>query len=655
VSAGELFVRPEGGEALLARLFAVVRPEFRVDIYVPDGDDLVLGGGVCAVAACTGRRWARGLCETHWFRWKAAGRPETADFIATALPRADRAESLRGESFDFRGLPPRLKIELQFALQRRHDARGHGLSPRDVNRVVSLAVDAGDDSLLDRSLQHWLALLESKGWKRTTPAQAFLRYAWAELEELGDGGEVEAEYARDIWHARRLGLDVRGSHNRVRFDGIGQVWLRASVKRWVRFRLGSGRSLPTVQADAKALTRFARFLIDCYPDLNGGSELNRGVIEHFLSWLSSSGLAPKTRADGLVKLRTWLDDCRRHGWLTGLAADATIYDDDVPRPANSLPRFIPEFVMSQLESATALGRLPDDNTRNLVVLIMETGLRSGDARALPFNPLVDDSVGWPCLRFLNSKVATEQLIPLSPAAARAIRSQQDHVREYWPVGSPWLFPRVSGNSDGTRPFSYDTLRLRLARWQEVIDVRDEAGIPVRVTAHQFRHTVGTRLANAGVPQHFIQKLLGHRSPHMTAVYAHLHDTTLRRAFDEYCQQRVNIAGELLGYDPDLPTAEAEWMKHNLARIHDSLPNGYCGRPPQQECPHPNACLTCPDFQTTPEFLDVHRRQWETNRKLIATAEANGQFRLAANHRRVQNSLDRIIPALEGVEEGGHAP
>ena len=41
---------------------------------------------------------------------------------------------------------------------------------------------------------------------------------------------------------------------------------------------------------------------------------------------------------------------------------------------------------------------------------------------------------------------------------------------------------------------------------------------------------------------------------------------------------------------------------------DSLPNGYCGRPPQQDCPHPNACLTCPDFQTTPEFLDIHRRQ-----------------------------------------------
>ena len=84
------------------------------------------------------------------------------------------------------------------------------------------------------------------------------------------------------------------------------------------------------------------------------------------------------------------------------------------------------------------------------------------------------------------------------------------------------------------------------------------------------------------------------------------------------------------------------------------PNGYCGRPPQQDCPHPNACLTCPDFQTTPEFLDVHRHHATTNRKLIARADANGQFRLAGNLRRVQDSLDQIIPALESFDDNGTA-
>jgi hypothetical protein len=186
------------------------------------------------------------------------------------------------------------------------------------------------------------------------------------------------------------------------------------------------------------------------------------------------------------------------------------------------------------------------------------------------------------------------------------------------------------------------------RWQ---DLRDQAGQPVTVTGHQFRRTLGTRQINSGVPQHVVQKLPGHASPHMTAHYARVHDTTIRGAFDDYQRQRVNIAGQALGYDPDAPTAAAERVKHNLSRIRDSLPNGYCGRPPQQDCPHPNACLTCPGFQTTPEFPGTRRRQSTVNLRLITRAGANGQTRLADSLRQVQDSLERIIPALEAIPAG----
>ncbi len=151
-----------------------------------------------------------------------------------------------------------------------------------------------------------------------------------------------------------------------------------------------------------------------------------------------------------------------------------------------------------------------------------------------------------------------------------------------------------------------------------------------------------------VPQHVIQRLLGHASPQMTARYATLHDTTVRQAFDEYCRQRVNLAGDRIAYDPAAPTADAEWTKHNMARVQASLPNGYCGRPPQQDCPHPNACLTCPDFQTTPAFLDIHRRQRDETRILIATAEADGRLRLAVNHRQVHDNLNHLIDTLEAI-------
>jgi len=195
-----------------------------------------------------------------------------------------------------------------------------------------------------------------------------------------------------------------------------------------------------------------------------------------------------------------------------------LYHDDLPHRPAGLPRFVPEDVMAQLESEAALARLPDATTRHLVVVVIETGLRAGDACRLEPDCLVPDSVGWPCLRFTNNKAYAEQLVPITARAAEAIRAQQAEVARCWPA-SPWLFPAPRANPDGARAFTYNALRQRLGRRQAAIDLRDGAGRPARVSAHRFRHTAGTRWINQGVPQHVVQRLLGHSSPQMTATYA----------------------------------------------------------------------------------------------------------------------------------------
>jgi integrase len=469
------------------------------------------------------------------------------------------------------------------------------------------------------------------------------------LQLVAGEAALDGEWASDYWDAGRLGVPARRGRATARFDQISQAWLRDPVKRWSRFRLATGCAFATINAGALALTRFSWFLAACHPQIQEPAAITRPVLEDYLSWLVTERYSAPTRALSLSMIRVFFEACHRHGWLPGLAASATIYVEELPFHHDEIARFIPEYVMAQLESEEALAKIPHATTRHLVVLIMETGLRGGDACNLPFNPVLTDSSGWPCLRFEATKVRAEQLIPLSAKAAAAIGAQQDYVRQHWPAGSPWLFPGMTGNDDGSKPYSHSTFTQQLRRWQRVINLHDQAGVPVRVTGHQFRHTLGTRLINSGVPQHVVQKLLGHASPHMTGHYAKVHDATIREAFDRYQSQRVNITGQRIGYDPDAPTASAEWVKHNLNRVRDSLPNGYCGRPAQQDCPHPNACLTCPDFQTTPVFLQIHRRQAETNRRLITQADANGQQRLSENLRRVQANLERIIPALETLE------
>ena len=204
------------------------------------------------------------------------------------------------------------------------------------------------------------------------------------------------------------------------------------------------------------MSRFSAFLAERHPGIAGEAGITRPVLEDYLSWLLAKGYSAGTRALSLSMLRVFTEACHRHGWLPRLAPGAVIYVEELPPHHDQVARFIPEFVMAQLESPAALDRLPFTTTRNLVVVLIETGLRGGDACTLPFNPVLDDSAGWPCLRFEATKVRAEQLIPLSAKAAAAIRAQQEHVRQTWPAGSPWLFPGIAGNDDGHKPYSHRT-------------------------------------------------------------------------------------------------------------------------------------------------------------------------------------------------------
>ena len=120
-------------------------------------------------------------------------------------------------------------------------------------------------------------------------------------------------------------------------------------------------------------------------------------------------------------------------------------------------------------------------------------------------------------------------------------------------------------------------------------------------------------------------LLDYDSPQMTAHYARLHDKTVRRHWEQ--ARKVNIKGEAITLDPDGPLAEVAWAKQRVGRATQALPNGYCGLPVQQSCPHANACLTCPMFLTTPQFLPQHREHRHQVLQLITAAEARGQARL----------------------------
>ena len=126
-------------------------------------------------------------------------------------------------------------------------------------------------------------------------------------------------------------------------------------------------------------------------------------------------------------------------------------------------------------------------------------------------------------------------------------------------------------------------------------IRDSNGrLAVWVHPHRFRHHLATSLVNEGIHLSVIQWVLDHGSIEMTARYSHLDDETVKREMSSF-HERVNIRGERIALPVGGPLEQAAWMKERIARAKQALPNGYCGLPLVQSCPHPNACLSCENF------------------------------------------------------------
>jgi hypothetical protein len=95
------------------------------------------------------------------------------------------------------------------------------------------------------------------------------------------------------------------------------------------------------------------------------------------------------------------------------------------------------------------------------------------------------------------------------------------------------------------------------------------------------------------------------------------------------------------------------MKERIARAKQALPNGYCGLPLVQTCPHPNACLSCDNFLTDGSFRAVHKDQLQHTRMLRERAERDGRLRLVELLERDERSLTRILHGLDTIDTDQH--
>ena len=174
--------------------------------------------------------------------------------------------------------------------------------------------------------------------------------------------------------------------------------------------------------------------------------------------------------------------------------------------------------------------------------------------------LLQDKDGDYFLKYYQWKMKKDHIIPISKEVAELIQVHE----KYTDPSCEYLFATKQG-----LPLKQDTFRTALNDLAVEEEIVDRQGKVFRFHAHAFRHTVGTKMINNGVPQHIVQKFLGHESPEMTSRYAHIFDETLKIEFEKFQERLVTKEGEFVNFEKKELTIQ---IFNGLKRI---LMHRYC--------------------------------------------------------------------------------
>jgi hypothetical protein len=181
---------------------------------------------------------------------------------------------------------------------------------------------------------------------------------------------------------------------------------------------------------------------------------------------------------------------------------------------------------------------------------------------------------------------------------------------------------------------------------------DSAGRP-SITAHRFRHTIGTQLAEGGARIQTIMAVLGHHSPNMAIIYSTLSDPTVKRQYQDALDRHLGPDVTLAGPAADalrehrLDPEAVSWLQTNFLKTELEL--GHCLRTPAEGPCECDLMLTYSKFLTTSDYAPRLLTRVAVEQQLIDDATSRGWDREVERHTATR---DRIQAPHAQLGSGG---
>jgi site-specific recombinase XerD len=414
----------------------------------------------------------------------------------------------------------------------------------------------------------------------------------------------------------------------------------------------------TVKRAKRELFKFIDWLATAYPLVESWTEVTRDQVMEYANALNAmintrgKPYAAQTKYGLLSRLSVFFQDTISWEW-EDVPNRPPLLHGDLPKLPKSIPRYIPQQELDQL--MPAIRALDCPYQRAALLIARWCGARREEIQRLSVDCLDSYPDGTPRLRIPAGKTKRERIVPLNEEAAEAIRLLQKERK-----GERGLGDRQTGMETRylfmhhgrliSTSYLFERALKKVCRASGLTTADNKA----LITAHRFRHTVGTVLAQRGARLRTIQKILGHESVEMALVYIGLTDEDVRRDYQSVLGPDAIIAGPGAKrvHSGEFAEGELRWLQENYFKTELEL--GRCLRLPHEGPCECDLYLTCAKFVTSPEYAPRLRRRRRIEQELIEDARTHGWQREVERHQCAMKRLEQLLTDLGEPLDGPEA-
>jgi integrase/recombinase XerD len=295
------------------------------------------------------------------------------------------------------------------------------------------------------------------------------------------------------------------------------VTIRTYLKEFSFFlKLERGLSPNSVEAYLNDVNKLADYF-DVSRVTKPVSEITKGDLTNFITWLNDLGMLPNTQARVVSGIKSYF----HYLSIEQLIADDPTVLLEAPKSTRKLPDVLSVDDINLLLESIDVSVPAGLRSRAVIEVLYGCGLRVSELVNLKISNLNIDS-GY---IIVTGKGNKERIIPIGSVALRTISIYINEVRSNLKVRS--------GQEDYIFLNKFGSKLSRISVFTMIKSLAETAMVNKVISPHSFRHSFATHLIEGGADLRAVQAMLGHVSITTTEIYTHVDKEYLQGIVKHY--------------------------------------------------------------------------------------------------------------------------